>query len=161
MKLSFLTEGRLDWIGRISMFVIFFWFGFLKVLMISPADGLVASLLEVTLPSISFEPFFIILGLVEMFIGILFLIPRFTNLNIALLLAHMFTTFGPLVLLPSVGWAGFMTPTIEGQYIIKNLALVALALIITLHHQQQFRKKKLKEKQPLGCFFIHIIHTLR
>lgn len=141
MKKPFLTDDRLDWAGRISMFVIFFWFGILKVLMISPADGLVASLLEVTFPSMGFDQFFIFLGIAEMLIGILFLIPKATKLTVILLLIHMFTTFGPTVLLPEVAWQSFLTPTIEGQYIIKNLALVVLALIITLHHKEKAMKR--------------------
>lgn len=141
MKKPFLTDDRLDWAGRISMFVIFFWFGILKVLMISPADGLVASLLEVTLPSMGFDQFFVFLGFAEMLIGLLFLIPKATKVTVILLLIHMFTTFGPTVLLPEVAWQSFLTPTIEGQYIIKNLALVVLALIITLHHKEKAAKR--------------------
>jgi uncharacterized membrane protein YkgB len=138
---SFLTEDRLDWIGRVSMFIIFFWFGILKVLMISPAHGLVGELLSATMPSVPIEQFVIFLGLFEMLVGILFLIPKATNVVVGLLLVHMFTTFGPTVFLPETTWSGLMTPTIEGQYIIKNVALIALALVITLHHKQKIQNK--------------------
>lgn len=39
----------------------------------------------------------------------------------------MIATILPLILLPSIAWSGFLVPTLEGQYIIKNLAIMALA----------------------------------
>ena len=65
-----------------------------------------------------------------MLVGISFLIPGLERLAIALLMPHMITTFMPLVLLPSITWKGFFTPTLEGQYIIKNLVIIALAFSI-------------------------------
>lgn len=113
-------------IARFALFTVFFWFGFLKVLGTSPAHPLVADLLRKTLPFISLEQFMIFFGIYEMAIGIIFLIPKLERLAMALLLPHIVTTFLPLVLLPSVVWQGFLTPTLEGQYIIKNLAIIAL-----------------------------------
>jgi uncharacterized membrane protein YkgB len=52
---------------------------------------------------------------------------------IPLLFIHMVTTFGPLVFLPSETWSGFMVPTLEGQYIIKNLVIIATAVGIAAH----------------------------
>ena len=40
----------------------------------------------------------------------------------------MITTFGPLVLLPTETWDGFMIPTLTGQYIIKNVVIIAIAM---------------------------------
>ncbi|MCC7197825.1 hypothetical protein IT413_06580 [Candidatus Peregrinibacteria bacterium] len=34
----------------------------------------------------------------------------------------------PLILLPQITWQGFMTPTLEGQYIIKNLVIITTAM---------------------------------
>lgn len=129
-----ISEHQLEWFGRVSLFIIFFWFGILKVLTISPADQLVDALRELTIPFLSFDQFFPILGGIESLIGILFLIPRASKIVIVILLAHMATTLLPLAMLPSISWAGFMVPTLVGQYIIKNLALIALALLVTLHH---------------------------
>ncbi len=50
------------------------------------------------------------------------------RLVIPLLALHMITTFMPLFLLPSITWAGFFVPTLEGQYIIKNLVIIAAAI---------------------------------
>lgn len=122
------SESQSNWYARIALFVIFFWFGALKVAFVSPASALVAELLEQTLPIISFEPFFIFLGVVEMLIGVLFLFPKLTKFALPVLLIHIFTTFGPLLLMQDAAWQMPLVPTLEGQYIIKNLALVALAI---------------------------------
>ena len=118
---------------RLALFVVFFWFGALKVLGTSPANPLVESLLSQTMPSVPFSWFIVGFGLFEMFIGILFLIPRLERIVISLFIFHMITTFLPLLLLPDITWQQAFTPTLEGQYIIKNIVLVALALGIAAH----------------------------
>lgn len=119
--------------SRVALFVVFFWFGILKLIDKSPANPLVASLLQKTLPFLTFDQFIIILGIWEMLIGLCFLIPRLERVAIALLIPHMFTTLMPLILLPQITWQSFLVPTLEGQYIIKNLALIALAIGIGAH----------------------------
>lgn len=114
--------------GRVSLFVVFFWFGFLKILGTSPANRLVEELLGRMLPFWSFESFVVFLGVWEMLIGIAFVIEGWERLAIALMVPHMITTLAPLVLLPEIVWHTFLTPTLEGQYIIKNLVVIALAL---------------------------------
>jgi uncharacterized membrane protein YkgB len=119
--------------GRLALFIIFFWFGFLKVIGLSPANTLVESLLGRTLPFLSFESFIVFLGLWEMLIGISFLIEGWERLAIALMIPHIITTFLPLLFLVDVVWQGFLIPTLEGQYIIKNIVMVALALGLVAH----------------------------
>lgn len=129
-------------VARFGLFVIFFWFGLLKVIGLSPASGLVQSLFEQTISFMSFDFFLISFGLFEMLIGILFLIKGLERIVIPLLFIHMLTTFGPLIFLPSETWSGFMVPTLEGQYIIKNLALIATAIGIAsnLHPVKSLRE---------------------
>ena len=119
--------------SRVSLFIVFFYFGFLKVLGFSPANPLVESLLNKTLPFISFDKFIILFGLFEMLIGLLFIIPKLERVVIFLLMIHMITTFLPLVLLPQLTWQKFLVPTLEGQYIIKNLVIISLAFVIGAH----------------------------
>lgn len=116
--------------AHLALFTVFVWFGFLKVVGLSPANGVVTELLTVSLPFIPHNPFLIGLGIFEMVLGVLFLIPRMERLAIALLVPHMITTFGPLVLIPELTWLSFAVPTLEGQYIIKNLVIIALAVSI-------------------------------
>lgn len=117
-------------LARFSIFVVFFWFGFLKVIGLSPASGLVQELFYKTISFMQFESFLIGFGVFECLIGLLFLIKGVERVVIPLLFIHLGTTLGPLVLLPSMMWSGFMVPTMEAQYIIKNILIVALAISI-------------------------------
>jgi uncharacterized membrane protein YkgB len=124
-------------VARIALFVVFFWFGLLKVLgpEYSPASDLVKNLFEATIPFMTFETFFFLFGIFECVIGILFLIPKMERVVIPLLIIHLITTLGPLFLLPEVAWMGFMVPTLEGQYIIKNILIVSamIGIAANLH----------------------------
>ncbi len=125
---------------RVSIAVVFVWFGWLKVIGISPATPLVKALHDVTIvSSISFDTFMIFFGLFEVLIGILFLLKKTSKIAIGLLAIHMVTTILPLFLLPKVTWTGFLVPTLEGQYIIKNLVIIAAAITIAghMHHKEK------------------------
>lgn len=119
--------------GRFALFVVFFWFGILKIIGTSPANPLVESLLNATIPFMSWDVFIVLFAIYEMIIGIAFIIPRAERLAIALLIPHMIMTALPLLFLPAMTWQGFLTPTLEGQYIIKNLVIIALAMGIATH----------------------------
>ena len=119
--------------ARFALFIVFFWFGILKIFGTSPANPMVADLLHTTMPFMSWNIFIIIFAPYEILIGITFIIPRFERLAIALLIPHMIMTSLPLFFLASLTWQGFLTPTLEGQYIIKNLVIIALAMGIAGH----------------------------
>jgi uncharacterized membrane protein YkgB len=132
-------------LARFSIFLVFFWFGILKVLgpNLSPASPLVQNLFEHTMPIMPFSTFIFLFGIFECLIGILFLIPKLERLVIPLLAVHMFTTLMPLILLPQVTWSGVMVPTLEGQYIIKNILIIAVAigLAARLHPMHRIVRK--------------------
>lgn len=121
--------------GRIGFFIIFFWFGILKVLNLSPADELVQSFFQETFLTslLTYQTFFMLLGTIEMVIGMLFLFKRLTRVALFILLVHMTTTFLPLIFLPDVTWKAPFVPTIEGQYILKNIVIVALGFFTAIH----------------------------
>ena len=62
--------------SRAAVFTVFFWFGILKVMNMSPADMIVKNLLLKIWPSVPFSSFFIFLGVYEMILGVLFIIPK-------------------------------------------------------------------------------------
>ncbi len=115
-------------VSRFALFVVFFWFGALKVIGLSPASQVVQNLFNETMPIMEFSTFIVLFGLFECLIGILFLIKGAERAVIPLLFIHMVTTAGPLVLLTGETWSGMMVPTLEGQYIIKNLVIIATAI---------------------------------
>ncbi len=115
---------------RSALFIVFFWFGLLKVLGLSPAETLVQNLFEHTIPFVSFPTFLTFFGFLEMLIGALFLLPKATRGVIPLLFLHMLTTALPLIMLPEVTWSAPFVPTLVGQYIIKNVVIIAGAMSI-------------------------------
>jgi len=122
---------------RIALFIVFFWFGILKVLSLSPAEALVQNLFEHTIAFMEFPTFLILFGALEMLIGILFLFPKATRIVIPLLALHMCTTALPLILLPHATWSAPFVPTLVGQYIIKNIVIIAGAISIAGSVQPQ------------------------
>ena len=120
-------------LSRFAIFLIFFWFGFLKVVSASPASPMVLSLLSKTMPFMPPTLFLVMFGLFEVFIGISFLIPGLERVAILLLFFHLITTILPLYFLPELAWSGPFVPTLEGQYIIKNILIAALAVGIASH----------------------------
>lgn len=120
---------------RCSIFLVYVWFGVLKIFGWSPADHLVEALLSQLFPFISPELFFVFLGVAEVLIGVLFLIPRLTRVAILFLILHMLTTFLPLILLPDLTWQSFLVPNLTGQYILKNVIILALAMGVGMQLQ--------------------------
>jgi uncharacterized membrane protein YkgB len=120
-------------VARFAFFIIFFYFGFLKIVGLSPASPLAEALTAKTIGMQYFDVSFMILAVIECLIGVLFLIPKATRVVIFLLFVHMAVVCSPLLLVPEHVWSGFLVPSLEGQYIIKNIALIAIAIGIAAH----------------------------
>jgi uncharacterized membrane protein YkgB len=116
---------------RISFGIIFIWFGILKLFDVSSAESLLKATV-VWLPFGSPEFWLIIIGWWEVIIGVTFLFSQTTKIAIALLFLQMFGTFMPLVLLPDITFqnGNILTPSLEGQYIIKNVMIISAALVL-------------------------------
>ncbi len=114
--------------ARIAIFVVYFWFGRLKLLGLSPATPLALALTSRTIGAQYFNTSFRALAAYECAIGIIILIPAMKKIPAALLMIHLVIVSSPLVLVTDVAWTGTLVPTLEGQYIIKDLAIVALAV---------------------------------
>ncbi|TXD52132.1 MULTISPECIES: DoxX family membrane protein [unclassified Polaribacter] len=116
---------------RLSFGVIFIWFGILKPLGLSAAEGLLKATV-IWLPFGSADTWLIVIGLWEVVIGIFFFFEKTTRIAIILLFLQMLGTFMPLVLLTEVTFQAnnFLLPTLEGQYIIKNLMIISAALVL-------------------------------
>jgi uncharacterized membrane protein YkgB len=114
--------------ARFSIFIIFFWFGFIKLLGLSPASPLAEALTAKTVGMQYFDLLFYVLAVLECVIGLLFLFPKVTRIVVPLLLFHMLIVCSPLVLVPEYTWQEFGVPTLEGQYIIKNAVVIAVAI---------------------------------
>ena len=120
-------------LARVALGIVFAWFGGLKLFPgLSPAQDLAGRTIEalslgLVEPSLS-RP---LLATWEVAIGVGFLLGRWPRLTLALLLAQMAGTLLPLVFYPDEVFQHVpYSPTLEGQYIVKNLVLVAAGLII-------------------------------
>jgi uncharacterized membrane protein YkgB len=112
---------------RISLGIVFIWFGVLKVFGDSPANDLITKTVYWFNPDI----FIPILGIWEAAIGLCLLVPSFIRVGLFLLALQMPGTFLPLVLLPEVCFVSIpFNLTLEGQYIVKNLVLIGAAMAV-------------------------------
>ena len=120
-----------DFLIRIPIFIIFFWFGFLKIIDLSPAQQLVKDTVY-WMPFLSAESWTYVIGVWEVLIAICFLFKRTTLIAMILLFLQMSGTFLPLVMLPEITFQNSnpFLPTLEGQYIIKNIIIITAALMI-------------------------------
>jgi uncharacterized membrane protein YkgB len=112
---------------RISLGIIFIWFGLLKVYGVSPANDLVARTVYWIRPDV----FIPVLGWWEVLIGVGLFFRVALRLTLFLLFLQMPGTMLPLIILPDVCYTHFpFSLTIEGQYIIKNFVLISAAFVI-------------------------------
>jgi uncharacterized membrane protein YphA (DoxX/SURF4 family) len=118
---------------RIGMGIIFLWFGVLKFFPgLSPATDLAVRTIDVlTFGLISGSISLILLATLETAIGLGFLTGRYMRLTLGLLVFQMAGTLTPMALFPREVFMLFpYAPTLEGQYIIKNLVLIGAGLVI-------------------------------
>lgn len=119
--------------ARGALFVVFFWFGLVKLLGQSDAIGLARALTAKTVGMGHFMIMFRALAIFECLIGTLCLIPRMVRWAIALLIVHMTVACAPLVLVPELTWQSALVPTMTGQYIIKNVLVMVAACGLLAH----------------------------
>ncbi|MGH2534445.1 MAG: DoxX family protein [Thermomicrobiales bacterium] len=120
---------------RISMGLVFLGFGVLKFIPgLSPAEGLV----EQTVDALTFGLIPGIVGVLlvaamESTIGLCLITGRFIGIGLALLGMAMIGILSPVALFPNELFAGrFFAPTLEGQYVLKDLILLAAGLVIAV-----------------------------
>ena len=127
---SLLIERLNRWslpVLRVSLGIVFIWFGALKPFGDSPANEVITKTIYWFDPDI----FIPILGVWEILIGICLLYPPLLRFGLFLLALQMPGTFLPLVLRPEICFIDVpFNLTLEGQYIIKNLVLIAAAMVV-------------------------------
>ena len=118
---------------RLSVGLVFLWFGCLKFFPgLSPAADLAVRTIHVlSFGAVPDRAALIGLAAWECLIGVGLLSGLFLRVTLFLLFVQMLGAVTPLFLFPAeaftrVPWA----PTLEGQYIIKNLVLISAGLVI-------------------------------
>ncbi|MFE9660784.1 MULTISPECIES: DoxX family protein [unclassified Streptomyces] len=118
---------------RISVGVVFLWFGALKLFPnTSPAEGVaVRATTKLTFGLLPQDFIVPLLALLETAIGIGLVTGLLLRLTLVVFFGHMAGVFSALFLLHDEMWRdGLPIPTMEGQYILKNVVLVAACLIV-------------------------------
>ena len=118
---------------RVGLGLIFLWFGGLKFVPgMSPAEDLATRTIEhLTLGTIGPALSLPVLATWECAIGLGLLTKRFLRATLLLLATQMVGTAMPLILFPAETFEHFpLAPTLEGQYIIKNVVLIGAGMVI-------------------------------
>lgn len=118
---------------RISLGVVFLWFGALKFFPgLSPASDLAARTIStLSFGTVSASVSVPLLAAWESLIGIGLIFGIFMRATLFLLALQMAGTLTPLVLFPGEVFTRVpYAPTLEGQYIIKNAVLISAAIVL-------------------------------
>ena len=118
---------------RISLGVIFFWFGFLKFFPgLSPATELATRTIDVlTFGKVPETVAINVLAAWETLIGLGLIFGVAMRATLLLLFVQMLGTITPIFFFPELVFTRVPhAPTLEGQYIIKNLVLVSAGIVI-------------------------------
>jgi uncharacterized membrane protein YphA (DoxX/SURF4 family) len=118
---------------RISMGIVFLWFGALKFFPgLSPAADLATRTIErLTLGLIAPNVSILILATWESLVGLGLIFGIFMRATLLLLFLQMLGTISPIFLFPQEVFTAFpYAPTLEGQYIFKNMVLISAGFVI-------------------------------
>jgi uncharacterized membrane protein YkgB len=113
---------------RISLAIVFIWFGALKVIDKSPVEQLVKD----TIYFLPEDEFFVVIGIWEIVVGVGLLVPVMLRLTLALFWLQMAGTFLAFVMAPGLVFqdGNPLLLDVTGEFVIKNLVLVAAGLVI-------------------------------
>ncbi len=128
-----MTQMRMITILKITLGINFLWFGALKFFPgMSPAEALAINTIDwmffgIFPGSISIK----LLAIWEVAVGIALITSFYLRYFLPLLVIHLIFTFAPLVAFPEEAFTQFPYGlTLAGQYIVKNIVLIAVALFI-------------------------------
>lgn len=113
---------------RVSLGIVFVWFGAMKVFDVTPVADLVASTVY------WFDPNWVVpvLGVLEVIVGVGLLFRIALRLVLGLFAVQMVGTFLVLALLPEVSFDGGnpLLLTVEGEFVVKNLVLLSAGMVV-------------------------------
>lgn len=117
---------------RYALATLMLWFGVPKLfpggspaedLAVRTVEALTGGLLDGTAARLA-------IGGLEIVVGVLLVLGRAMPFVLLLVLGHMAGTFTPLVLFPAETWHTTGVGTLEGQYIIKNIVIIAGVVVL-------------------------------
>ena len=123
---------------RLALGLVFLWLGALKLFGASP----VMNMLEHTYWFLPVRTFAVSMGVWEVLIGACLMSKRALRVAVSLLCLHLAGTFFALVLTPVLFSqdGNLLRLTAEGEFVIKNIVLIAAALVIGGHEVEPPRR---------------------
>lgn len=113
---------------RVSLGVVFVWFGSLKIAGVTPVADLVADTVY------WFDPdwFVPLLGGFELAVGAFLIVGRFMRVVLLMFALQMIGTFLVFVVQPDVAFqdGNPLRLTVEGEFVVKNLVLLSAGLVV-------------------------------
>ncbi|MGZ4049447.1 MAG: DoxX family membrane protein [Bacteroidia bacterium] len=118
---------------RISVGIVYFWFGALKFFQgLSPAEQLAMQTIhKITFGLINDHLNIIMLASWECLIGVFLIMGKWVKPALILLFLHMVCTFSPFIFFPDQVF--HIAPyglSLTGQYIVKNIIIIAAGLVL-------------------------------
>lgn len=118
---------------RVSIGIVFLWFGFLKFIPgLSPAQDLAIRTTDIlTFGLVPPATSILVLAAWETIIGVGLLFGIFMRGTLLLLFMQMLGAMTPLLFFPNEVFTHFpYAPTLEGQYIIKNMVIISAGIVL-------------------------------
>lgn len=133
---------------RVSVAVVFIWFGALKVFDVTPVADLVAHTVYWVDPG-WFVP---LLGVFEIVVGVSLLVRRALRVTLGLFALQMLGTFLVLIVQPDVAFqdGNPLLLTVEGEFVIKNLVLLSAGMVVgaTVRRRQAIARAQSAPSEP-------------
>lgn len=133
---------------RVSIGIVFIWFGALKVFDVTPVADLVADTVYWADP----DWFVPLLGVFEIVVGVSLLARRALRFTLGLFALQMMGTFLVLVVQPDVAFqdGNPLLLTVEGEFVVKNLVLLSAGMVVgaTVRRRQAISRSGAAPAEP-------------
>jgi putative oxidoreductase len=128
-------ESLIFRILRISIAIVFIWFGALKIAGFNPVYDLIYYSM---VPMFAAGTGLIALGIFETVLGLMLLTNRHLNVTHTLLVLHLLGTFSTFIF----GWHVVFDPyfpvlSLAGEFVVKNTIIVMAGLVVLLHEARR------------------------
>lgn len=116
---------------RLSIGIVFIWFGILKLLGFNPVYDLIFNSI---MPDLAYGAGLFILGAAEAFIGVMIVVNRWLVFTHFILFFHLLGTFSTFIF----GWGVIFDPyfpvlSLDGEFVVKNVVLSISGLVVLIH----------------------------
>jgi uncharacterized membrane protein YkgB len=137
---------------RLALGIVYFHFGFIKFFPdLSPAELLATqTIIRLTAGWMDAHTALFILAIMECGLGLALIFNVWMKAAFLFFLFHMAGTFAPLFLLPELAFKiSPLAPTLEGQYILKNIVFVAAgwAVFVPALFGKDQQKERVDERE--------------